>query len=329
MAEDYADRYSIYPAYFTNGTNGLKVFQINSFSIAPGSNIAQIVPGGMIDPQAALIGTADPQIRFSTRDIKAIIGGYGSSGDSPLKGGGTVSISAGYCAKYAYGAAFALQQREICGTFTDDTHILFKCPFGAFVYITSISAEMDNAEGALVDLIALPFLDTGAVYYKDPPIEVDLDDPLAASTLPPPGFNSIYYLGRVLQNTTPLTGVTSIRIDPGMVVTGVRTDGAVYPTRYCITQRRPRLSITTLDPASLNLTAMFGQAIDTQFIIFLYRGLANSTRYALASAEHFQLVCSAGMLAYDDISVSQNDDATTTVTIPVVGVLTAQIDVAT
>lgn len=329
---DYADRFSIYPAIFTNGTNRLLIRQINSFNIAPGSNIAQIVPGGLIDPAAALIGTADPQIRFSTRDIHGLIDGIGAAPD----GGGTVSITNGYCARVSNGAKFALQQRVLCSTFaaSDDAgHIIYTCPYGAFVYINSITAEMDNAEGALVDLTCVPYPRMDAAYFTSPAITVDFAQYLTDwdSGTPPatPIFNSIYYLGRVIHNTTPLEGVTSVRIDPGLTVTGVRSDGSIFPTRYCITQRRPRLSITVLDPSSTGLDLLFGEAVDTTFIIFLYRGLPNSTRYAADQDAHLQVVCNAGMLAYDDLSVSQNDDATLTITLPVVSTLTATIAVAT
>lgn len=68
-------------------------------------------------------------------------------------------------------------------------------------------------------------------------------------------FNESFSLGKVSVNGTALTGVQSIRINPGIEIIKSRGDGGIYPVIVSIRRVAPTMEITTNDMSDVTLVS--------------------------------------------------------------------------
>jgi hypothetical protein len=289
-------RYSGYTASFDNGTptEDFDLTQLNNVAFNPNITVSQFMPMGLVDIDAAITAFADPQFRLRTADLQKVLANVG--------------WGTGYCTEA--GADFRYQQRNACSTFdVNAVHSLLRAEKG-FLYIDSIQADQDSADGAQAELIFVP-LYNGSAEIIEHTTNVNLSGVTA------PAFNSAFYLGPMYHKGLEVPGITSVRLDTGITFDTRRTSGAHYPVTGVITARRPQITITTLklDEGLTALeTTLFGDNVGTEFTFYLRKGLDGGTRYGDGTTNHVMVQATTGHLRYDDVTVNQNDDATLSIT---------------
>jgi hypothetical protein len=280
-----AERYSIYPGVINGGSLNLQ--QISGVDISPGTSKAMIVPGGAIDTAAVPTVSADPSVTITTDDLGTVLGG--------------VSLTVGLAISSA--SSFQFQQREDQGIFSSSAvHHIITVQKG-FLAISSITSNQDDEGGATCQL-ALTALYNGSV---DPLV------PTTAALTSTPAFTGRYFHGPVYHNSSQVEGIISTTVNPGLVFTARRVDGAVYPSVGAITLRQPTITFTTLKTAATGLANMFHQAITSNLSVYFLKGVTSGTR--VGDSTNIKISCTAGDWSQDTISVSDNGDATVSITV--------------
>lgn len=282
-----AERFGIYPASFVHAGGTLDLSQIERVEATPNPTIAEVTPGGAVDPAAYLIASGMPECPFATRDLATLLG--------------TVALTTGL--KLTGAATLRFQERTDCGTFeTGLTHETITAT-GGFINVQSISAEQESPEGAIAQLNLLPLWDGST----EPLVH---NTGVNFATAPSPAFNSRFFLGPCYHNSAQLDGVIRASFEPGIAFKRYTADGDPYPKKGAIMRRSPifRFTMTKLDDVSALQVA--GRAITNSFAMYFWKATANGTRVAVGTTEHIKISCSAGLWRHDRMSVQGNDDGT-------------------
>jgi hypothetical protein len=284
-------RYGIHGASLNGGS--LLLTQVNSYSFDPGQSIDEIVPGGVLDRGAVILGSASSMVRIRSRDVATIFG--------------AVSPSVGY---YCSGSSvFDLQQRASGGTYTGSTGANAKItvPVG-FLVPESISASAGGNQEAQVELTLHALYDG-----TNAPMSIANSANLAGSV----AFNSAFYLGPLYINSVKMEGIISSSVEFGLQFSKAIPDGSLYPTVGSIVERKPRFSFTMLrvDFIASNITNFFNAAAAGTVAAYFYKGATGTGRVAAATTSHAKFSATASTISPDTLSVRDNDDATVTVTI--------------
>lgn len=285
-----AKRFSNYTATFIHGAaQTLSLTQMESFAVEPNPTKAEIIPGGLVDRAAVLTAGAAPRVRFGTRDLATLFG--------------TVSTSAGLALTGA--ATFRLQEREDGGTFitgaTDETITTT----GGFIYVESITATQEDANGAIANCVCIPLWDGST-------------DPLVHTTgvnfsgVGAPAFVSQFFLGPVYHNSVAIDGITSVTIDCGVNYDAKAFNGDPYAKLGAIVTRTPSISFVTAKADAAAALNVFGNAITSSLACYFWKAVDSGTRVAVATAQHCKISTTSGDWCHDDVSVTGNDDGTVT-----------------
>lgn len=284
-----SNRYSLYSVLLNAAVD---LTQVDSWSLKPNQQRANIIPGGSIDPAHIGIASAQPTISLTTRDFSTLFA--------------SASISAGLSCTES--STFIAQKRADGATFTaaaTSGHITLTAAKG-FYYPTTISASQDDTDGAQVEGDFIPLWNT-----TTDPVVLNADQAINAFSAP--AFSSRYFLGPVYHAGSEIAGVTSISVDTGIRYEAKAFSGDPFPTVGSIITREPRLSITVADiDAADSLTTLFGSAITTGLIIYLQKGVTSGTRVAVSTEEHVKITAASGDWSLDDASISGNDDGSVT-----------------
>lgn len=299
------NNYSLFPlTVIYAGPTTLNLRQIEDVGVQPNSQKSVIIPGGALDAGAVIENMADPLLRFSTRDLTALIGG--------------VSITAGLYCNGGYTARF--QKRTTGSTFaTGGSHITATGASG-FLNIESISANQDDERGAMASCSIAPLFDG----TNDPIVftnSVDLD----ADTTPL--FNSAFFLGPAYLGSSELPGVIGIDVRPGIMWRPVRSAGLVYADQGSIVMRRPQIIFRTLDVSLVKgtMTRAFGNAFGSAIKVYFRKGVSGAARVADATTSHCKVTASTGDWTPDDISVRDNQDGTASVVVTPTGTIAVSV----
>jgi hypothetical protein len=126
-------------------------------------------------------------------------------------------------------------------------------------------------------------------------------------------FNAEFALGPAYINGTLLAGVQGIRVTPGIEVTKPPLgSGAVWPTMASIKTVMPTIEITVNRFATIASTIGDWTAM-TSANVYLRRR-ADSGVYS-ASADNIRFTFAAGLTDTNNLSVSNNDDGSATITL--------------
>jgi hypothetical protein len=126
-------------------------------------------------------------------------------------------------------------------------------------------------------------------------------------------FNESCSLGKVLVNAAALTGVQSVRINPGIQVLKSRGDGAVYPVIISIEKVMPSIEITVDDMSKITLSGIWTAMSSAN--IYLRQRADSGTYTADATTVHHRITFAAGTETAEQISASRNGNGTTTITL--------------
>jgi hypothetical protein len=289
-----AERFSIYPLSFVVAGPLTKNFtQISSVSVSPNSTKTTIIPGGSIDPEVHILSHADPQVSFSTRDLTTLFTEISPTSGIALAGAAT----------------FRYQERTDLGTFEGAavaTHETITGT-GGFIFPTSLSAQQDAVEGVVSNCTYVPLYN-------------GTTNPLMHNTgvvinAVFPGFVTQYYMGPVYINDVEVQGIQSWNIDFGINFVAKRTQGIPYSMKGAIITRNPVVSFTTLKIDEGGGHGMFARFLAGSLDFYCAKGVNSGARAAYgAGNNHIRLRWTSGDWEHDEVTVSDNDDATVTFT---------------
>jgi hypothetical protein len=299
-----AERFTLFPCSFVHGGGTLNLAQMEGFDAQPTANVKRVYAAGAVDPKAHLVTTADPRVTFRTRDLTTLF-----TTVSPLTG----------LASSGAGATFRLQEREegtgiFLSTATHETFTLAK----NHLTIDSISAAQDDRDGAvcectchaLYDLTNLPIVHNTAVDF---------------TAAPAPAFTSEFFMGPVYHNSVQLPGVIRHGVEFGTVFTPFRQDGAVFPAKGFIARRQPVIKVTTQKMDEVASISKFLRALSGVFAVYFWKAVDNGVRVAVASGVHLKISCAAGAWNDDNLTATENEDGTATLSIMPTGSLSYSI----
>lgn len=303
-----SERFSGYSAFFDDGASGLALTQLRSYGTRPNKSMHTVRPSGTIDPAAHLLSSARPVASFQSSDLATILGSGG------------VSLSAGF--DVSDGATFMFRKRLAGGAFTSaDEHVVQTVEAG-FLHLTELSADAESQEPAMA---SLEFIAMSASDGSNP-LTISNDDQAIPGALSAPGYVSAFYLGPCYYNSALMPGLVSTRVRPGIGHSARMVDGGAFPRRTAssINSRNPAIELTflKLDHASAIITDLVAAAFASTLSVYFQKASTNNEgRVAAATAQHIKISAAAGSWGADDISVTDENDATLTVMVMPTGTL--------
>lgn len=127
-------------------------------------------------------------------------------------------------------------------------------------------------------------------------------------------FGAEYCLGPAYINGTLLTGVQSVRINPGIEVTKpMGVAGQVWPVFASIKNVMPTIEIVTNDFDSISGTVGDVTAMSSANVYFRLR--SDTGVYNSAGSNIVRFTFAAGIADTGSVTTSQNDDGTSTITL--------------
>jgi len=209
-----------------------------------------------------------PGMTLSTSDLKTFLDQCGVAGmlvDADAGHPGVV----GYFQKMAAGGT-----RDALGA---GTHVSTTFSDGLLVPRRLSAAHGGTAvlEAALV----------GAKADGTVPYALNEADSLTAATYP--AVSSVWTVGPVKLNATPLAGVQSVAVDFGLAVTAEAADGDLYPSVASILSIRPSISVTS---RHVDITGTLTEAgveyAASQVVVYLRKRDEGGAYVADGTAEH-------------------------------------------
>lgn len=292
-----ANRYSIYPPSFTYaGPTTMDLQQIDQVGMTPGSRVRTVRPGGALSPAAHILSTANPTSQFSTADILTPLTAMG--------GNFHLFCSGGHVSRY--------QLRAEGGTFASGSVHHTQTSAKGFLHIASLDVDIDSEDGGRIQLEYIPLSVAGENPFTD-------SATASFASAPVPAFMSQYFLGGVVLNATQLLGLKRFSVRPGIRFGTNRSDGGVFPRSdsSSILAYDPMIELTFLNVAiGTTIGTAFQTVLPNALKVYFQRGTtAIDGRIAAATASHTKITAAAGSWGQENVSVSGNDDGTTTVTI--------------
>lgn len=289
MAATY--RFSLAPCLLNNAVS---LTELHNVSVSQGANRDIVTPGGAVDTGAVILASGMPGFTFATHDLSSLLTGINTDSGLACTAASTLYF----------------QKRDGGGTFTGSgTHEKIVAATG-YVHTVGITASQGSAAEASArfysyssDGLTEPHIATGSVS-------------LNASA----AFVSRFYLGPAFVGATQIRGVQSVSYDTGIDYRLTPEDGAVWPTNGAVYMRRPTISITFNNVSSARaLIAGLSINVGTAVVkFFLRKGASAGTRTADATTVHLSFAITAAF-GLDQISVSNNEDASCTLTANCIG----------
>jgi hypothetical protein len=283
-----------YSGYSAKLNDAIILNQVSSVSIDPGGSYDELIPAGLLDRQAVVLGTATPGIRITTRDLATFFG--------------DVSASTGLACEDT--STFQFQQRASGGAFSGGSTFWNVVSTLGFLMPTRLGASNGGNQEANLDALYVPLYDGTNV-----PLVANAAQAVVASTTP--AYNSSFHLGPVYINSVLMEGIISSEVNFGIGFETITPDGSVYPTAGSIIRRMPSLSFTMLrhEFITTNVASMFiGNAAGTVAAYF-YKAVNGGARVAAATTSHCKVTATASTLTPDSIAFSGNDDSLVTITV--------------
>ncbi len=302
-----SNRYGLYSANFDAGSTALALNQVRSIGTRSQKQMLSIHPSGSIDPAVHVMSSSRPVVQFVSRDLGTI---FGSA--TP------VSITAGLAVPDP--STFMYRRRTPGGAFSSASEHLVQLVSSGFLHCTDISADAESQDGAQATLEFIALSAAGRSPFTL------TDDQAIPGALTAPAFNTVYFHGPAYLNGVALPGLISTRVRPGLDFRARLADGATFPlyAASSINARRPmiELSFLKLDMLDSVIGAMTTAAFATTLAVYYWKGSTNNEgRVAAATAEHLKISAAAGSWGPEDVTVSENDDGTTTIAVMPTGTL--------
>ena len=140
-------------------------------------------------------------------------------------------------------------------------------------------------------------------------------DDATGQALAAQAFNAEYTLGPCYINASLIAGVQGFRVTPGIeVVKPPLGSGSVFPLFASIKTVQPTMQLTVNDFDAIASTVGDWTAM-TSANFYLKKRADSGVFTAAATAEHIRFTFAAGLTDTDNVSVSNNDDGSATITL--------------
>ena len=287
------ERFGGYPAEFGYATGettlSMNLKHLEAWELTPNNMVGVQHPPGSIDPAAFLMSRTKPSYRMRSPDLATIFG--------------TVGFMSGKC--FDRDSNFYLQERADCGTFlTGATHIGRRVHKG-FMYLDSISAELESQDGAMANMIFHPLWN-----------EVDACvQHISATALPitTPGFVSSYFLGPIFKSGVQIPGVMSQTWTPQIRFQSTPHSPHHADTHGSIIQRDATFTVRCLKLDEFDSYAETGTNISDVWDFYLQQADATNAnadgRIAAANAVHAKVSFQSGRMEIRNTSYDGVEDA--------------------
>jgi hypothetical protein len=334
----------------TTNDNAFVLKQLQNLSFQPNYALNEHIEMGAVDVSAHTVITADPSFTGSTTDLDGLFNMTGLATGLCIPPSNATAPGL---------AKFQWQERSQCGTFQTGSgaFVGIDVENGGIIQTSTITIETESQEGVTADFrFDLHNHNDGQIHI---PL-ANYSDALATAggALNPamtPGFNQRYYMAHTYRNTggTPPVlldlGVRRIVIDTGNEFKAVRQDGETYPRTHVLISRKPTVTFTVDRPDEFIKDFLPNHDYDNHFDgstnpaltvdiddhrgfmggfgddirIQLQRGSTAGTRVAKGSSQHIRIIVPTdGFMTMENITASQNDDATIDFTIRATSALT-------
>jgi len=224
-------------------------------------------------PQFVGLMAANPNINFTTRDLKTV---FDDLDDEDL----AVNLSAGNVDLW-------YKQGKPLGTRTADitaAHIRARLTTNAMAYWRSFRVRQGQAAELACSLVTQwdgtndPLIFTGSTA-------------LSGTS----AVNQVYSLGLVDINGTDLTGVTSVDWDNNVRLETISSDGEAFPGFVGIETMSPEITIETMDTTQLATFDLRGTAL-TGLTVYLRKMQRDNIFVIDATAEHIKISATDGIV---------------------------------
>lgn len=277
--------------------NGTALAGTSQVATSPGIQVLQPGTDGQIDAATAVVPTVSPTISFRTHDIAT---------SSALCLLSPLALSST--------GLLAYLRLITSGTATRTTAGVKASAATGILVPRAISASIGQLAEASYDVI--PYVSTGAAVLT---LATTTDSLLTASAA------SCFTVGKAWIDSTAITGIQSITVDPGLQVEIIRGDGFSYAVDAVVPIRRPSITIETLtSTAASTLTA--GPNNLTSFKVFFAAMAAGGVRVADATTSHLKF---SGTSAVARVETLNGDNGLTRIVIEPYSDLTNAVIVRT
>lgn len=273
--------------------NDLVIAQITDFGVDTAIQELLLSADGIVDPTYTAIAEQRPKVSLTSSALATILAKAGIAG---------LAIAA---AGAEYGADCYLKKVAAYGTReTGSNHVRLRIMNG-FLLPRTLNAPHNQVATLGMDLIAI-------WDGTNNPIIIAGSQALVGS----PVVSAVWTAGKVMINGVQLEGVQNISIDFGIQEMVLGSDGNVWPTYCAIRERRPRITIRTLDAISLSTFGLSGAAqTGTDSLVYLRKMDKNGTRVADNVAEHIKFSIDDGVIQVRSVRGSHPNQFESEVTI--------------
>lgn len=297
------NRYGIYTASLFGGST-LTFNQIHGQDISPNLQIEEHIVAGAVDRAVNVIMSGGPEVPLRTHDLAGACG---------------ISATAGF--KATTGARFRMQKKDPQGTFASGSSHVFVDSTLGFGVLQSIAAQQGQLAEAIIRYMAL-------FDGSNPPLTASVSQSLSGVTAP--AANGLYTLGPLKIGSTFFTDLQGASFSTGIELEPKSGDGYPYPTNCFIKSRKPRLTLSAIDPELLDT---IGSALHAQLGVTIkqyWRKKATGQTGLVADDQtsHICLTISAGSWGPSSVSGSGGDNVSNPIEIIPTGTISLASGVA-
>lgn len=286
------DRYSGYSSSHVHAGGTLALTQLRRCAINNGKEVIEVPAMGDIDRKAVCMSHANPEVMLKSADLATVFG--------------TVSPTVGL--KCNGTSVFRYQLRADGGVFdSGNTHLLVSSTSG-FLCVESVQAQRDDAnDGAFAEL---KFYPQWGGLLNTAPLIVTTPSAIGGTA---PAFGSQFFMGPVYLGSTELENLISCKVEFGLAYTRKTGSGDPWARRGSIYKRRPVFTFVFEKLPNVNSAAMFTASVGETLAAYFWKGAMGSARVAVDGGVHCKVSATAGEWGAEDITVEDEDDATTTI----------------
>ena len=303
-----AERFGGYPAEFGYATAmTMEMVQLQGWEMDANVTETPFIPVGLVKPSQYITSRVRPEFRIRTRDMSTVLG--------------VVDFNTGKC--FDETSTFYVQEREDCGTFiaSPATTQPGRTTENGFMFVESITADLDSADGAIMTLRYVPLWDGSATDIVASPTNLD---PIASVT---PLYTSAYFLASPYHNGVEIQGVTSVTINTGIQIQPAPETPGAYDRFVSIIRYEPEFTFRCLKIDEWDSKKFSGFPLTTSFAFYFQKvdttNAVGDGRIAKATASHTKISFTGGKITVRNLSFDGTDDVVSEVSVKPTGAVTA------
>lgn len=268
-----------------NGSAAFNIVGASNITFNPGIKEVSEQAPGQVSRSYVGVMSAEPMLTATVFDIATLAANGIGASPLPIISTGTITSVDVYLTKVDPRGENA----------SGSNHIRYSCSRGMIVLRSAQAKDGSTAtaqieiHGESADGTTNPFTISTGVAIPTTPI-----------------LNELFTVGPVSVNGSSVSSVTGIDLDMGYTIVKQSSHGEVYPTHVFVTEKNPKLTITSVDASVVSTFTTIGTALTSSTFTAFFRKIANkATRTADGTAEHVKIAGSAsqGMIWPDSSSL--------------------------